>query len=153
MRVTRLPLIDAKETGRWMHRIVNEFYMDMAPWSGESVLSMYTIIKDIPYRPDPKGNEVLQRPKYTMEGMGWGGDCDDKSICFAAFCKLKGIRYRFIGVGKKKPLKKYGFFDKILLTHVYTQVYLGGEWVDADCTYSFNVFGQALDRYDRIEIL
>ena len=56
-------------------------------------------------------------------------------------------------VGMKNPLRKYGFFDRILLTHVYTELYIGGEWVPFDVTYAFNVLGQALNKYDRVEVL
>lgn len=148
MHVSTTKLIDARQTGKAMHKLVSQFYHDMDPYVGLSVQEMFDKIKNIPFNPDPEKIEVVKRPFYTMHQIGPGGDCDDKSIAMASFAKLRGIPYRFIGVGRKNPKYK-----KILLTHVFIQLYLDSEWVNADCTYSFNLLGKVRQDYDRIEVL
>ena len=148
MKVTRKPLKDAFQTGRAMHLMVNNYYYDMAPWADLSALEIFEVISSLPFNPDPKGKELIKRPFYTMERIGPGGDCDDKSIAVASWAKLNGIPYKFGAVGRKKK-----FFGKIGLSHVYLEVYILGSWILFDSTYSFNVLGQNLGGYDRIEIL
>ena len=151
MEVLREPLRDAVYTGKVMHQMVEEYYLDMAPYASLSLNDVFRMIADLPFSPDPKNIEVLKRPKYTMEQLGPGGDCDDKAIALASWAKINSIPYRFLGVGRKKP--RQPFFSKTLLTHVFPQVYILGEWITCDPTYSFNVLGRNLGGYDRIEIL
>lgn len=82
--------------------------------------------------------EVLQRPYFTVNGMGKGGDCDDKAIAMASWAYLNGIPYRFIAV--RRP-------DRKSLHHVFTELYIGNRWVAADCTYSINRFGCERENY------
>lgn len=148
MEVTSRKLIDAHQTGRLMHKMVNTYYLDMVPYAGLSVIEIYDKIKNIPFNADPLYIEVLKRPFYTMNQIGPGGDCDDKSIAMGSYAKLLGIPYKFIGAGRKNPNYK-----KILLTHVFTRLYINNEWIDADCTYSFNILGTVRQKYDRVEVL
>lgn len=148
MKVTRVPLKDAFQTGREMHVMVNNYFYDMAPWADLSALEIFEIISFLPFNPDPKGKELIKRPFYTMHKMYPGGDCDDKSIAVASWAKLNSIPYRFIAVGRKKRR-----FGKIGLSHVYVEVYILGSWIMFDSTYSFNVLGQNLGGYDRMVIL
>jgi len=148
MKVQTTKLIDAHQTGRAMHRLVNKFYTDMSPYAGLSYHEMYDIIKKIPFHADPPNMEVIKRPFYTMNQIGPGGDCDDKAIAMASYAKLVGIPYKFIGVGKKNPKYK-----KILLSHVFTQLYISGDWINADCTYPFNILGKVRETYQRVEVL
>jgi len=150
---TRQNLVNAKHTGKVMHRFVRDYYTDMAPYASQTIYEFFDTMKNLPYQPDPKNIELLKRPYYTMQRLGPGGDCDDKSIAVASYATLNSIPYRFLGVGKKVPGKKYRVFDRILLTHVYTELYIGGKWVTFDTTYQFNVLGQAMNKYDRIVIL
>lgn len=146
-------LIGAKHTGKAMHEFVRRYHRDMAPWATESLFEFFDTMKEIPYQADPDNIELIKRPSLTMMQIGPGGDCDDKSIAVASYAVLNGIKYRFLGVGKKNPNKKYGLFDKILLTHVYPELHISGEWVTFDTTYRFNVLGQAMSKYDRVVIL
>lgn len=148
MLVTTRKLIDAKQTGRYMRKLVDLYYTDMAPWASLSSPEFFDVMKKIPFNADPDGIELLKRPIFTMKQIGAGGDCDDKSICVASWCKLVGIPWRFLGVGHKRPGIK-----KILLSHVYVEVYIYGKWIPFDTTYGFNIFGQTLSNYDRREIL
>lgn len=153
MHIKLHPLIDAHFTGYRMHKMVAKHYQDMSPWASESLLEIFDRIKSIPFQADPPGMELIKRPKYTMEQIGPGGDCDDKSIALAAWAVLNSIPYNFLGVGRKIPGKKYARNEKILLTHVFPIVKIDGTWIIADATYSFNVLGYNLGNYDRIEVL
>lgn len=150
MIVISRKLIGARQTGRFMRRLVDSYYGDMAPWASYSLYEIYNHIKNIPFRADPENIEFLQRPYYTMRSLGAGGDCDDKAICLASWAVLNNIPYRFVGVGKRKPGQKP--WSKILLTHVYPELYINNNWIIADVTYAFNVLGYSKG-YDRRVIL
>lgn len=153
MNIKTRPLVGAKDTGREMYKMVDNFYTDMAPWATLSLLDIFRTVADIPFNFDPDGEELLKRPFYTMHRIGPGGDCDDKAICIAAWAKLNSYPYRFIATGRRKPGQ--GIFSKILLSHVLPQVYIYTTWLTVDATYSFNVLGLDLSfkEYDRIVVL
>ena len=127
---------NARQTGRRMHWLVENYYMDMAPFATLSHQQIFDKIKRIPFNPDPKNIELLKRPKFTMEQFGPGGDCDDKSICIAAWAKLNNIKWNFVAVGRRKPGKL-----KIPLTHVFVRLYYPNSALNVDATYSTNVLG------------
>lgn len=112
--------------------------MDMAPYASCTLPEIFDIIKSIPFRPDPFDSETLMRPLYTMESRGTGGDCDDKSIALASWCKLNNIPYKFIAV--RRP-------DMDTLHHVFTVIYIDGQWIHADPTYAFNTLGREREHY------
>jgi hypothetical protein len=128
----------AIHTGPHMHRMVNQYHRDMLPYASMGLFEVFDLVKAVPFRYDPPDEEVLQRPYYTMRGMGRGGDCDDKAICLASWAKLNGIPYRFVAV--RRP-------DRFSLHHVFTELYIEGRWVHADCTYSFNTLGCEREHY------
>ena len=148
MIITKQKLKDAKQTGRVMHLMVSKFYRDMAPYATMSLPEIYDKIKKIPFNFDPKSTEVLKRPMFTMQQVGLGGDCDCKSIALASWSVLNGLKYRFLGVGRREKGKK-----KVLLSHVFPQIYINGSWLSADPTYAFNVLGFTRNDYDRVEVL
>lgn len=148
MRMTTRKLIDAKQTGRYMHALVNKYYRDMAPWAVNSYPEFFRLMANIPFNPDPPDKELLKRPLWTMHQIGPGGDCDDKSIAVASWAKISGIPYRFVGVGMKVDRK-----IKILLSHVYPELFILGKWMPFDNTYAFNILGKPLIKYDKHVLL
>lgn len=134
----------AISTGVLMHKMVDTYYQDMLPYSHMSLQEVFDYIKSLPFRPDPETEETLMRPAYTMNGQGWGGDCDDKCIALASYCRLMGIPYRFVAVRRA---------DHADLHHVICNVYINGEWVHADPTYSFNTLGRERERYAEYVII
>lgn len=128
----------AVNTGPMMHRMVRQYHEDMLPYASMSLHEVFDLIKNIPFRYDPIDEEVLQRPYYTLNGIGRGGDCDDKAIALASWAYLHGIPYRFIAV--RRP-------DRNTLHHVFTELYISGRWVQADCTYSINRLGCEREYY------
>jgi len=134
----------AVSTGPLMYRMVAQYHRDMIPYSHMPLEQIYRIICDIPFRPDPLTEEVLMRPRYTMNSTGCGGDCDDKSIALASWAKLNNIPFRFIAVRAK---------NRETLHHVYPELYIIGRWTIADATYSINTLGHQREKYAEYVIL
>lgn len=137
-------LTDVQQTSSEMYRIAWAWKEDMAPWASMNLQELFDLIKNIPFNADPEGVEFLQRPWYTMNQTGRGGDCDDRAIATGAWCHLRGIPFRFVAVSRSKTAP---------LHHVLTELYLNGEWFEFDPTYSFNVLGRPLSVYPQRLIL
>jgi transglutaminase-like putative cysteine protease len=134
----------AKQTGALMHRMVADYYRDMAPYATYSLREIFNTIKNIPFRPDPACEETLMRPAYTMLQHGYGGDCDDKCIALASWCRLHGMPYRFLACRRS---------DMNRLHHVICQIYVFDEWIDADPTYNVNTLGSRRENYAECVII
>jgi len=128
----------AVNTGPYMHHMVERYWRDMLPWAHLTLDEIFSLIKSIPFRPDPEDEETLMRPAYTMARMGWGGDCDDKCIALAAWARINRIPYRFVAV--RRP-------DMPTLHHVVCDLFVRGKWIHADPTYSFNTLGREREKY------
>lgn len=128
----------ANSTGPYMHSMVQRYWRDMIPWGTRSLPQIFDIIKNIPYRPDPPTVETLMRPYYTMRGLGWGGDCDDKAIALASWALINRIPYRFVAVRKA---------GQPTLHHVFPQLLINNKWMTTDATYRVNVLGTERDNY------
>jgi transglutaminase-like putative cysteine protease len=131
----------AKATGRIMRQVVERFYLDMAPYASYSLLRIFDVIKNLPYRPDPINVETLMRPSHTLAGRGTGGDCDCKAVALASWARLQQIPYQFIAIrriGRKN------------LHHVAVELYTHNEWIFCDPTYSFNVIGRKREEAERV---
>ena len=124
-----------------MNKVVETYYKDMTPYAHLSLLQVYEIIKNLPYRPDPLCTETLMRPSHTMNMRGTGGDCDDKAIAMASYARLFNIPYRFLAI------RRYG---RKSLHHVAVELYTNNEWLFLDPTYSFNSFGRKRDEAERL---
>lgn len=123
----------ASATGPLMRQMVYRYCHDMAPYINYTPMEMFKMVKDIPFNPDPPGFETLQRPRYTINQCGTGGDCDDKTIMVACWAHLKNIPFRFVAVRKQ---------GRKILHHVYPELYINGRWMPFDATYNFNIMGQ-----------
>jgi transglutaminase-like putative cysteine protease len=146
--LTTRPLKNVKYTGQLMRELAIKYQNDVSMYAHLSFMEFYDKIKNIPYKEDPKKQEFLQRPYYTLMQRGKGGDCDDKSICIGAYCAIAKIPFRFVAVGKKSNGR---------LHHVITEVLIDNSrnnksewrWVHIDPTYAFNVIGQQLYIYKK----
>lgn len=127
-----------------MYRMASAWRQDMAPYATWEISRIFNRLRSIPYRPDPPDVEFLQRPWYTMHGLGQGGDCDDKAIASGAWAHLNGIPFRFVAASR--------YTDRPL-HHVFTEMYIGGRWTVFDPTYSFNVLGRPMCEYPQRLIL
>ena len=128
----------AQATGALMRRMVDTYWRDMLPLAHMSPVEVFNIVKSIPFHADPPEVETLQRPLFTMNGTGMGGDCDDKCIAFASYCKAVGVPWQFFAVRKKNEPR---------LHHVLCRIYLNRRWVHADPTYAVNLLGRERDAY------
>ena len=142
MEVTRIVTDGkARTTGKIMYEVVEKFYLDMAPYASMSLPTIFSIIKRLPYRPDPDNLETLMRPLYTMTMQGTGGDCDDKAIALASWARLHSIPFRFLAI------RRHG---RKTLHHVALELYINKRWIYCDPTYSFNTLGRHRDEAERV---
>jgi hypothetical protein len=131
----------AQSTGKIMRDMVETYHRDMAPYAHLSLMQVFDLIKNLPYRPDPVDIETLMRPSYTMTMRGTGGDCDCKALALASYARLHGIPYRFVAI--RRPGRKN-------LHHVAVELYINNRWLFADPTYSFNVIGRTREEAERV---
>ena len=136
----QMKLKNVRYTGRLMKRLSLRYRNDVAPFLHLSLAQFYNYVKKIPYTPDPKGNEYLQRPYHTLARNGGGGDCDDKSILLGAYLANYRIPFRFVAVGKSKTRPFH---------HVITEAYINKQWVHLDPTYTYNTFAEPLYNYQK----
>jgi hypothetical protein len=115
-------LTDVRQTAFNMYRIAYAWKDDMAAYASMSM------------------QELLQRPFYTLNQVGRGGDCDDKAICVGAWCHLNGFPFRFLAVSMEPGAD---------LHHVLTEIFYRGRWIEFDPTYNFNVLGRPLKQYTK----
>lgn len=131
-------LSGVRQTIRVMRRYVNAARIDpafrqkatsiifLAPAKDEptEVRRIFEFVQStIRYTRDVNGVETLTTPQKTLEGRI--GDCDDMSALFAALCEAVGYPTRFV---------VSGYSDPGVCEHVYVQVSIGDDWIDADCT-------------------
>lgn len=143
--ITVRPLKNVKYTGDLMRTLSVKYCNDVAPLCHLSLIQFFDRIKKIPYKEDPKKQEFLQRPYYTLTQRGKGGDCDDKAICMGAYLAIAKIPFRFVACGKEEGGR---------LHHVITEALLENNngshtWVHLDATYSYNVIGKPMYPYPR----
>ncbi len=138
-------LEDVQQTAFNMYRIAYAWKDDMAAYASYSMQELFDLLKKIPFNADPDDTELLQRPFYTLNQIGKGGDCDDKAICAGAWCHLNRLPFRFLAVSMQPDGQ---------LHHVLTEIYVStyerpsqGTWIEFDPTYSFNVLGRPLKAY------
>lgn len=101
----------------------------------------FRVVKDLPYQIDRKPREVIARPIYSVMFAEEknpltnkrGIDCKKKSVLMAAWLHRHRIPYRLIA-SSRRPDRR--------ITHVFPQFYAGGNWINADATYSDYYLGQ-----------
>lgn len=77
----------------------------------------------IRYTQDVHDVETVSTPEKTL--LGKVGDCDDQSTLLAALCESVGYATRFIVAA---------YDDPKIMEHVYLQICVDGQWLDADPT-------------------
>lgn len=88
------------------------------------VESLFNFVRDhIRYMRDPLFYEAVAVPAQVLS-LGYG-DCDDKSTLLAAMLESVGYLSRFVITG---------YADASRPEHVYLQVWVNGQWIDADPT-------------------
>lgn len=95
----------------------------------ERVLSL---VHRLPYRPDPAGDEVFQDADETI---AHGGDCEDLAALFVALARLVGLRTKIVWLNQQ--------IHGAALNHVFAQVLVDGEWLDAESSIAGAQLGEA----------
>lgn len=122
-----------KDTLDQVERLAATYYQDAAPLAYLSIQDFYKFVSStIDYKKDPPGVELVMRPAYTIKRRA--GDCDDKTVLFLAYCKLKNIPCGYSVVSQKEN-KPYH--------HIFTYLIANNKRIDADATYHFNRLGES----------
>lgn len=139
MLVTRSKLINNPHTAKSMYGMISKYSSDLVPFKKDGLLKFFDYVKNLTYRRDRRGVEVVARPKYGLQmGLASGIDCKKKSILVSSYANMLGLPVRLIGSSTQK--KK--LFGKPRLHHVFPQIKINGRWVVADATYPKNKFGK-----------
>lgn len=126
--------LDTKDqTGKEMYRLIEQYSGDIdhirvkgKPLSSLNLFDYFNYVKNIPYRKDVKGIEVVSRPSKIIDNKNVGMDCKKKSILISAYLKNRGIPFRLIA-SSKRPDKR--------IHHVFPQMKIDGKWLNMDATY------------------
>lgn len=137
MPVVLKELLSKDDTGREMYRLTENFHNDIknfsdctgTPLNNLPLEQYFNLVKQIPYRKDITGIEVVTRPIHLFLSPFHGWDCKKKAIAIASYLKNRNIPYRFRAVSSRPDGK---------IHHVFPQAYLMGKWRDLDATYPHN---------------
>ena len=87
--------------------------------------TIFLYVRDcIPFRKDIRDVETVQTPVQTLELHG--GDCDDKTVLLNALLESVGLKTRVVTVSNIP--------GGVPLTHVFSQVLIGNNWISMDTT-------------------
>lgn len=136
MPVTIRNLIDKNQTGREMHRLINNYSTDLhniavrlggkiVPFSKLPLDVAFNVVRKIPYRRDKKPVEVVARPREIIKRRN--ADCKKKAILLSAYLKERNIPFRLIA-SSRVPSGR--------IHHVFPQMMFCGFWFNLDATYS-----------------
>ncbi len=127
-------LFSKDQTGKEMYRLIDQYSSDIDSiiCNGKKLKDMqlfefFNFVKNIPYRKDCTGIEVVSRPIKIIESKDLGMDCKKKTILIASYLKNRGIPYRLLA-SSKRPDRR--------IHHVYPQANIDGIWYNLDATYS-----------------
>ncbi|MDX1958369.1 MAG: hypothetical protein SFU98_07335 [Leptospiraceae bacterium] len=131
MQATIQPL-SYKATVAKIIRLAKGYREDVAEFS--NFFQLYNYVRNLDYKRDPIGKEVVSRFRYTKDNSYPIRDCDDKTVPLISFAYHKKIPCRIAVCGvDDKP------------HHVYPEVKLADIWLPADATYKDRcVFGKRL---------
>lgn len=96
-------------------------------WLGEAEAIQNWVRDNVRYTRDVSGVETIATPDHTLYTRH--GDCDDQSILVATMLESVGHPTRFAAVGTRPGI----------LSHVYTEVKIDGEWLPVETTESWKI--------------
>lgn len=131
-KTTRRNLISAQDTAAEMVRLVRTYHKDLGALANLPLPEFFNLVKNLPYRPDPKNIESIARPRLTLRPAWPWRDCDDKAILLASWAYSNFVPFRFIATAAKK---------NIPLHHIFIELQ-GDKNIFLDGTYSKNIFGE-----------
>jgi len=129
-KINRIESHNLEQTLKEVERLSSAYYKDMSKFYENSIYEVFDYIsKSVRYVKDPKNTELVMRPGLTLKRMS--GDCDDKTVLFLAWLKLKKIP-RGYSIVSDSDDKNYH--------HIFPFCYnkFSGMIVDLDATYPKN---------------
>jgi hypothetical protein len=147
MNVKLENLFDKYQTVTEIKRMIRSFYKDLESFPelvNMSIEQFFDFVKNIPYIRDIKKTEIVSRPKFLLTVFK-ALDCKKKSILMGSYMKLK------YGDGSYRLCLSSNSPDKVI-KHIFTQINIDGNWINADATYSKNRIGQ-LKKVTNFEIV
>lgn len=134
---------NVQEIGLEMYRLVETYASDLGSLALLPFPEFFDHVKRLAYRKEPGRFQILARQSWTQNGFGPVVACANKAILIGSWAYLHKLPYRFVAVGR---------FRNSPLSHVFAQVYINGNWQNADATYPWHQPFQ--DRqFGRVEIL
>lgn len=133
MKSAREKLFKVEQTGEQIGRLARQYWQDMADLVSLTPPQLFGFLQAIPYRRDPPGVELVQRPLFLRMEAARGADCDDRATAVAAWAIASGYPWRVVAVSRRPDLR---------LHHVFTEVRLGSSWVPIDPTYPTSSYGR-----------
>lgn len=136
MVITKRPLRGNVQTAGSMYQVTDRFAGDLKNFKNLSLSDFFRRVANMRYRKDPRGAEIVARPKWGLSLAKRGGiDCKKKAVIMAGFLKMSGVPFRFVGSSTRpKP-----FFGKPPIHHVFPQgKFCAGsrcQWKNVDATY------------------
>lgn len=134
-------LTDKQQTGTEMARLVREYAQDLqlvrnvqgVPLSDLSLPQFFNFVRQIQYKQDREGVEIVTRPWHSLT-TSWrhGLDCKKKAILIASWLQLHGVPWRFTAVSSRTNGE---------IHHVIVEAWQGGRWIEIDATYPQNSLG------------
>lgn len=141
MPVSVRTLTDKRQTGQEMTRLVRDYAQDLqqlrnaqgVPLADLSLPQFFNFVRQIQYRQDRQGVEIVTRPWHSLS-TSWrqGLDCKKKAILIASWLQLRGIPWRFVAVSSRPDRD---------IHHVIVEAWQGGSWKEIDATYPQNSLG------------
>lgn len=106
--------------------LINTYYRDCEPFRNVGLKRFFDFVaNEVRYVNDPPGEELIMRPLYLLKIRK--GDCDDKTVLFGAYLKMRGIPFGYSLVSQS-IIKNYH--------HVFPFVLFHGRRLDVDATYA-----------------
>lgn len=139
VHIRRRPLRGNSQTAGSMYMLADRFAGDLKNFKNLSLSDFFRRVANLRYRKDPRGAEIVARPKWGFSlARGGGIDCKKKSVIMAGFLNLKKIPNRFVGSSTRPKT----FFGKPPIHHVFVQgLFCDADrckWKNVDATYSQN---------------
>jgi len=121
------PTGNADKTVQIIDQLVKKFSVDLGDLKNMGLREFYDFVKNHPYRRDPRGTEVVCRPKYILAfGRKIGRDCKKQTILIASWARENRVPYRFCVVSAARDRHPH---------HIFVELFLRGNWIPADATY------------------
>jgi len=120
--------------------ILNQARVKAFDWLGNARAIYEWALRNITFTPDPRGKEGLQTADWTLTYRR--GDCDDYSILICSLLDTIGMKTRLITIAGDPR-------DPDQFSHVYPEVFVGGQWVTVDAARRKPEFGKQPSTYSR----